>query len=400
MINKMKKMTFFLLLFVLLPINIYALDVESSNYIMVNLDTDKIILEEKSNERISIASLTKIVTAITVLDNIDNIDTKVTITSDDLEGLAALGASVAGFWVGQTLTIEDLLYGLMLPSGADAANALVNYFETIDLDLIELMNKTATDLGLVNSNFVNAHGLDEENHYSTMYDIYNILSHAIDNEIFYEIFTTSVYLTSDTKVTLRSTHGNAMANNGIENNYIIGAKTGYTSNAGLCLGSISYFDETNFMLITCGASKSNSANHLLDSIDIYSLVDNKYKELALFDKDDFISYIPAEYAKVLQYNIKALDDYYIYAENTSDYKYEFIGVESINPSTPLESIGVINIYYKNYLLDTIDVEYDGTLEYSFEGYIATHTELILTVCGSVIMFLVCLSVVCKIVKKG
>lgn len=392
----MKKIyTLILFIIVLIPTTIFALEVNSTNYIMYNMDTEKIILESNSSEQISIASLTKIATAIVAIENIDNLDTKITITSETLEGLTEANASVAGFWVGQTLTIEDLLYGLMLPSGADAANALEIYLSEQGLDLISLMNKLVSDLSLTNTNFVNTTGLDDANHYSTVYDVAQILTYALENETFKEIFTTDIYLTSDASITLRASYYSTMSYYSIENEYIIGAKTGYETTAGLCLASISYFDDTNFLLVTAGAPRTTYTNHVVDAMTIYSYVDDNYEYNTLFNTGDIISYIPTEYSTVYQYNVIASESYKIYSESKDGYTYSFEGSTSLNPKSEESVIGFINIYYNDYLIDQIEVTYDGSLEYSLEGFITVNLDTILIASGASIGFLILLIIILK-----
>lgn len=387
------------LLIISLPLKVFALDINSSNYIMYNMDTDTIVYENASNEQVSIASLTKIATAIVAIDHIDNLSDTITITNETLEGLTEANASVAGFWVGQTLTIEDLLYGLLLSSGADAANALDIYFKDHGLDLVTMMDELVIDLGLVNTNFVNTTGLDDENHYSSVYDVAQILSYALENETFKEIFTTDIYLTSDANITLRATYYSTMSYYEIDNEYIIGAKTGYETTAGLCLASISYFDDTNFMLVSVGAARTTYTTHIDDAMTLYSYVDDYFSYKNLFNENDIISYVPADYANVYQYNITASDSYAVYTDDASDYSYEFVGVDSLNPGSKEEIIGQINIYYKEILMDSIDVYYDGSLEYSITGYIKTHLDKILVITGASLASLCILIIIIKIKKS-
>lgn len=391
----MKKIYFTILILVFSINNIFALEVNSSNYILYNLDTNKVILEQDSKTQISIASMTKIATAIVAIENISDLDSTYTITSETLEGLTEANASVAGFWVGQTLTIEDLLYGLLLPSGADAANALDIYLENMGIDLVSEMNNLVTDIGLTDTNFVNTTGLDDTNHYSTVYDVAQILMYALENETFKEIFTTQIYLTSDASITLRASYYSTMTYYNIDSDYIIGGKTGYETTAGLCLASISYFDDTNFLLVTAGAPRTTYTNHIVDAITIYSEVDNNYNYIDLFKEGDIISYIPAEYSTVFQYNVVANETYSVYSDSKDDYYYEFVGEESLTPSSEQTQIGVINIYYNDYLIDSISIDYDGSLTYSLNGYIETHLETILIISGSVITTLVLIIIILK-----
>ena len=122
----MKKVLSFLLVFILFIAKTSALelDISSKNAILYNLDNGEILYEKNADEKASIASLTKIMTALVALENIDNLDEQVIITKDDFEGLIEANAVTAGFTVGEVVTYRDLLYGLLLPSGADAAKAL------------------------------------------------------------------------------------------------------------------------------------------------------------------------------------------------------------------------------------------------------------------------------------
>ena len=151
-------------------INVYAQDFEISaqNVILYNLNDNTVIYEKNSEERVSIASITKIMTSIVALENIDDLNDYVTITQEDFNG--TVGYSKAGFNIGDKVTYEDLLYGILLPSGADAVNAVVN--NTLGYDkFIIAMNDTAKKIGLENTSFENPIGKDNENNYSTAKDV-------------------------------------------------------------------------------------------------------------------------------------------------------------------------------------------------------------------------------------
>ena len=121
----MKKIVFaVILIFSVFSVKAIEFDLKSTNAILYNLDEDTILYEKNSDERVAIASLTKIMTAIVSVENIDSLDEKVTLVNKDFDTLVENNASVAGFKVNEEVTYEDLLYGLLLPSGADAAQAL------------------------------------------------------------------------------------------------------------------------------------------------------------------------------------------------------------------------------------------------------------------------------------
>ena len=150
----MKKcLKFLIFLFLCFPIHVYAsnFDISGENVILYNLNDDIILYEINSQEQTNIASLTKIMTALVAIDNIDDLNDYITITSQDFVGTN--GYSKAGFQVGEKVTYLDLLYGILLPSGADAVNAIVNNTLGYD-DFVLQMNALADTIGLENTSFL------------------------------------------------------------------------------------------------------------------------------------------------------------------------------------------------------------------------------------------------------
>lgn len=394
-----------LIIALLSPINIYALTTNSSNYIMYNLTDNTVVYEKDAYEEIYIASLTKIATAIAVIENVDNLETTYTLPQEVFNGLIESNASVAGFKLGQSVTIKDLLYGLMLPSGADASNALQIYLESNNIFLVEEMNNIVKQLGLTNTTFTNTSGLDdtENQNKSSAYDIANILMYALENEDFYELYTAQKYLTNDKTITFKSTLSFYTENYEIENNYIIGSKTGYTNNAGLCFSSISNFDNMDFLLITAGADPTTKTGHIIDTLSIYEYIDQNFKYRDLFSEGDILGYITTIDSKVLQYNIIADTSYQIYTKNgfdKSEYTYRYTGKEELSPSiTTGDNIGVLDVLYKDSIIYSMDVTYDGTLEYTLEGFITNNIEVIAYASGGFILFCITLSFLIKQKKK-
>ena len=139
----MKKILTFILVFILftLKVNAIELNISSKNAILYNLDTNEIIYQKNANQKVSIASLTKIMTAIITIENIDDLNQRVILTKDDFKGLAEANAVTAGFTIGSTVTYKDLLYGLLLPSGADAAKALARNVAGTEEKFIQKMNE-------------------------------------------------------------------------------------------------------------------------------------------------------------------------------------------------------------------------------------------------------------------
>ncbi len=186
------------------------------------------------------ASTTKIVTAYVAL-KYGNLDDVITITEEDVD--LPWDSSVCGLEVGDQLTLYDLLVGLLLQSGNDNALAIANYISG-DVDTFAaLMTSEVAALGATGSNFVNPHGLHDDNHYTTVYDLYVIFNACIKNDTFIEIISINSYETVITKasgaeesVTWSPTNAYAVGTYESPSNVdIIGGKTGYTSLARTCL---------------------------------------------------------------------------------------------------------------------------------------------------------------------
>ena len=166
-------------LFLLIPININALEINSEHAILYNMNEDMVLYEKDADTRTYIASLTKIMTTIVAIENIDNMNEYVTIPYEALDGLIEANASVAGFRLGQKVTYKDLLYGILLPSGADATKTVAYYIAGSEDNFVDLMNKKALDLGLTNTHFGTTSRLDTDNHYSTVGAMSIILQYAL-----------------------------------------------------------------------------------------------------------------------------------------------------------------------------------------------------------------------------
>ncbi|MGN0334726.1 MAG: D-alanyl-D-alanine carboxypeptidase family protein [Lachnospiraceae bacterium] len=205
-----------------------------------NLDTLETIYAKNVHEKLYPASTTKVLTAYVVI-KYGNPDDTVTITSEHLE--LETGSSICGLQEGDTLTVEQLLYGLIICSGNDAANALADYLCGSSEKFAEMMNEEARLLGATNSHFVNPHGLHDEDHYTTVYDLYLIFRAALSYELFRDIIGTTSYIAEYTSadgetVTAGWNHsmyyfsGKYMPPDGVT---VLGGKTGTTTSALSCL---------------------------------------------------------------------------------------------------------------------------------------------------------------------
>lgn len=343
-------------------VNVYAQDFEISaeNVILYNLNDNTILYEKNSDEKVSIASITKIMTSIVALENIDDLNDYVTITLKDFNG--TVGYSKAGFNIGDKVTYEDLLYGILLPSGADAVNAVVN--NTLGYDkFIIAMNDTAKKIGLENTSFENPIGKDNENNYSTAKDVAKMLKYALENTNFKKIFTTKEYTTTN-NINLKSTL--MPYKNILDISIIDGSKSGFTSNAGRCLASISTIDDVNYLLVVLKSSLSNAYNAVKDSIAIYDYYSNNYSYQLILESDKVITSLPIKYSKEKEYGITSNDDIKLYLKNDTvdNLTYEFDGIEEIKYNTKKDSyLGTIKVYNEEELLYESDVYLNKDITY-------------------------------------
>ncbi|MGN0622267.1 MAG: D-alanyl-D-alanine carboxypeptidase family protein [Porcipelethomonas sp.] len=246
----------------------------SSNVYLIDSEGE-LLYEKNGDERIYPASLTKIMTALVALDNIDDLDETIQIPGYIYDYINSENASTAGFEAYDTVTFRDLLYGAVLESGAECCLTLTDYISGTEYDFAELMNEKADELGMTGTHFSNSTGLHAYDHYSTVRDIAVLLEYAMNNYQFRQIFTSSSYYTETEYypygVTLNSTVF-SMADSSYDGFELLGGKTGYTDEAGLCLASAAEIDGKEYLLVTAGAEGSHYTEpyHIEDAETVYS----------------------------------------------------------------------------------------------------------------------------------
>ena len=348
----MKKIVLFILCFFTFTINVFALDdptLYSKNYCLYDLTDDKIIYEKNIQERTNIASLTKIMTTITAIEKINNLDDYVTITSEMLSNIK-YDASLAGLKIGDKLTYKDLLYASILPSGADATQALAYSLSGSINNFVNDMNTLAKKIGMESSNFVNVTGLDIDNHYSTVSDLLKMLQYSLKNETFKTIYTTKSYTLSNGLVvdaTVKK-YNNLMK---LDISRIIGSKTGYTNKAGLCISSIFESNNHEFIFISTNAEfiYGNYYN-LKDNLNIINFMDKNYNNQTTVKSTDIIKTIPVNFSNIPKYDVHLSKNALTYLPNDynkDDIKVNYNGKTSITFLDNNKQIGKVTITYKD-----------------------------------------------------
>lgn len=223
--------------------------ISSKRYIVVDADTGEVFVAHNADERVAFASLTKVFTTIEALE-LATLDTRITTTSSDLFGA---DSTTMGFGPGETFSLEDLLYGMMLPSGNDAAHAIARSLgaepglsddEAVE-NFMAMANERIAAMGLTNTQLKNPHGLSEEGHYSTARDIATFTMYALRFPVFRELISTSGYATENGSYYVTNT-------NKLLNNYagLIGGKTGYDDESGYCLIEVATRNGSTMISVT------------------------------------------------------------------------------------------------------------------------------------------------------
>ncbi len=321
---------------------VFAVSNNSSEIIM-EVNTKRILHQSNAYEKKYMASTTKILTAIVIIENC-NLSDEVTVTS---KSVGIEGSSIY-LEAGEKLSVKDLLYGLMLRSGNDCAETLALYCSGSIEDFAVLMNNKAKEIGANNSNFVNPHGLHDDNHYTTAYDLCLISCYAIKNPQFKEIVSTkSVKIPFSTRNYDRHiTNKNKMLR---EFEGSTGIKTGYTKKAGRCLVSSCERNgiELCCVVLNCPPMFERSKNLLTHCF-------SQYKNYKICESDNIIDFVKIEDSEN-ERGIFIKND--IILPLTSD-EYKSINIVYDYPKVlpkdvkKDQEIGEVKIYCKNNLLFT------------------------------------------------
>lgn len=247
---------------------------QSEAALLCSLNDKEILYGKNANMQLDPASLTKVMTAIVALKN-GSLD-DILVASENVE-IDESGASLVGIKAGDTMTLDQALHALLMPSGNDAAVMIAEYIAGSEEAFVDLMNEEATALGATNCHFVNSHGLTAENHYVTAYDMYLIFNEAIQYDEFVQIITASEYsgvyhnAEGDPKeLSFKSSNqfvnGNHETPDGV---VVIGGKTGTTNAAGNCLVLLSKDSSGNPYISVI--MKASQRDYLYD--EMYDLID-------------------------------------------------------------------------------------------------------------------------------
>ena len=398
---KLKKIL--LLFFMLISISSLAfaaeLNLNSEAAILVEVSTGRILYEKNSTKQLYPASTTKILTAILVLENCD-LDEKVTVRETALNNIPS-GYVTCNLQIGEQLTVNDLLYALMIPSANDAAYVLAEHVGGSVEGFSAMMNDKARALGCKTTHFVNPNGIHDDSHYSTAYDLYLIADYAMKNETFRKIVATTEYTLPATEQypsedrVLKTT--NELLNENSRNYYYknaIGIKTGYTSKAGNCLVAGAHRDGLEFIAVVLngGTTKENLNSRYVDSKKLFNYAYDNFTLTKIIEKNSIVSTIEIEKATKETKNLDLVIDETITVVNNKN-----INMNDVIPEITLrenlvapimagEKIGTVK-----YKVD--DIEYsanllakDEVLKVDYSIYLILAGVILLLLATSILRF--------------
>ncbi len=260
----MKKIISGFILLVILSVGIFStpvsaayspdFDITAKGAYLVNMDTDTVVYKKNEHEKLYPASVTKIMTSLLLVEMVPDLDnTIITAKASILGSFSTMNVSLAGILAGEELTARELLYCMLLQSGNEAAAIVADYLGDQSINnFIDMMNKRARELGAVNTNFVNPHGLHDDNHYTTAYDMYLIAREALKHDEIIEIASKYNYQLRKTNKRdpewLVSTNKMMQRGSTYYRSYIKGLKTGTTTPAGKCF--VAYAEKNGYHYIS------------------------------------------------------------------------------------------------------------------------------------------------------
>lgn len=336
------KKCFFIIFLIILSLQTFSfadeININSQAGILVEVSTGRILYEKNSTKEMYPASTTKIMTAILVIENC-KLDEIVTVKESSLKNIPT-GYVTCNLQAGEEISVNDLMYALMLPSANDAAIVLAEYVGGSVDNFANMMNEKARSLGCTSTNFVNPNGVHSDKHYSTAYDMYLIAKYAMQNETFRKYVSTTTYTLPatnkypNTDRVLENT--NELINPNSSNyyyKYAIGIKTGFTSQAGNCLVAESSRDGLDFIAVVLNGGLTNSGLNarFVDSKKMFDYGYDNFILTKIIEKNSVVDTIEIENATKETKNLDIIIDESIAVVNNKN-----ININDVIPEIKLK----------------------------------------------------------------
>ena len=283
-------------------------DMRSEAYLLVNTDTGAIIFSQNADKQLKCASLVKIATMAVVVDNCDDLDEIVTVTESALAPLKSVYSSSVKLVAGEQISVRNLLYCVMLSNANDACNVLAEYIGGSIDNFIVMMNDFAKKIGCKNTNFTNAHGLDEEGEYTSAYDMYLMTEYSMKNSVLSDMAATVKYTVPATNMSeersLTTKCDTIKSGSRYYYEYAKGFKSGMTDEAKRCASLVATKDAYTYIAIVLGCPNEcidkcgyvdNTA--LYEARRMFKWAFGNLKMTTVAEKTDMITTVHVDFAK-------------------------------------------------------------------------------------------------------
>lgn len=347
-------------------------DVNCSSAILINAKNGEILYEYNAHDKAYPASTTKVLTALLALENESDYSKQI-IPSHYAIYSVKVGSSIAYFSEGENLTFDQVMYGLLLPSGNDAANIIAEEIGGSISNFVSMMNDRAVELGAKNTNFTNPSGSHDNNHYTTAYDLSLFAKEAMKHEKFREIISSSSYIMpstnrSSTERKFTNTNKLLSPNNQYYYEYATGMKTGYTSNARNCLIASASRNGVDLISVVLGGTTTENGKSAIytDSRNLLDYGFSCYEKTTIAKEGDTITQITPKRSKGKVAVVAVLKDNIRMIHKTNETP-EFTSVTTLTenlvaPINKGDTVGTISYYDGDELIATSELVADNSVE--------------------------------------
>ncbi len=300
-----KKCVFFFLALFLFTTFAYAAaapEILANAAVVVEPSSGEILYEKNAHEKTYPASTTKMMTGLIAMEK-GKLDDVVTVSASALHGLEEMGSGT-NLRVGETYTLHDLLYLLLLPSDNDAANVIAEHIAGSQDAFVEMMNERAQQIGMKDTHFSNVHGLHDENHYTTAYDMSLLAREALKNSLFAEIAKTPRAVINGEEILTTNHLISRFKDPNYYYSYAIGIKTGFTTPAGHCLVSAAEKNGSRYVCVVMNSPQDKSTGKIGSFTDTKALFEwafSNFEEKTLLSKSTPVQEVPVRLAQNKDY---------------------------------------------------------------------------------------------------
>ncbi len=395
-------------------------NITSAGYVLYNPDNDEVVDSINATVRMYPASLTKMLTALIAVDLSTDIDAdKATVSENAIKSLYGTSSSTAGLKIGEVLTVRQLLYSLILPSGNDAANVLAEHFCGDNYSFANLMNEKAKEIGMTDSNFANPHGLHDDNHYTTAKDLAVLADNFLNNETLAKIAQTIKYTFPATNKQgtrdIRTTNFMKIENSGYYYKYATGLKTGNTEQAGRCLAASAQKDGVRYICILLNCPEKWERwgyvrTEFLEAAEIFKYAFKTYETVKVASKGQLVAKHNVYETYNKNVDIVLENDVFATLPKDTDlsgvsisYKCDKLRADGLlpNPVNYGDNLGKATVLLNNSVLGVSDTVANNTVKahrwLSFWHKIDFYVFLTLIIIGSLVLIFLLLIIRKKIV---